>query len=185
MNNQASHQSAYQQTKFVKNLWDHDGPVVLYKNSRVKCVNFAFVIALSTSVLCTYFVCSMSVETLTKEFSSLLSGRIWQGIFLLAGNILLFYMLRYRNTYITKIELKPYKQVVITAWDLGKRKTWVHDALEFKSAHYHQGQTILPAAPLVHAPYLKLQTNNRKTYLLDMQGHFPKGYPAIHKVFNP
>lgn len=185
MNNAASHKTAYEQIKFLKHIWDFEKPVVLYDNKRKGVVNFVFAISLAISILCTYNVLSMSRETLITEFSTLFIGRLWQIFFIICGNILLFFILRYKNRYIIHIELKPYKQVVIKTWNLGRGKTTTHDPLEFKNTDFYLGQTVLPNTPIVQAPYFKLSLNNGKTYLLDMQGDFPMGYPAIHKVFNP
>lgn len=153
--------------------------MTIYQSKRTAALWFVAVISLACSVFTCYMVFSMTIQDDLDGYSSLISMRIWQALFILLGNVLTLSVLWLSDRYVLSIIVTNNQQVKIKTWSMFRLSvTRTYDLSHFSDSqvHMNDGITVLPSAPIVIAPWDGIQLQNGKKLLVDTQGYFPKGY---------
>lgn len=153
--------------------------MIYFQSKRIPVLWFATLISVSCSIFTCYMVFTMSIENDLKDYSSLLTMRIWQVLFILLGNALTVSLCWLSNRYVLLIELTNEHQIKIKTWSIFRLSvTHLLDQSIFLNSWgtKNEGRTIIPGKPIVIAPWDGITLANGKKLLIDLQGDFPEGY---------
>lgn len=83
---------------------------------------------------------------------------------------MLFVMLWLSGRYVLKIEKLRTDVVRITTWNwIFCSKTFEDNSSILSNIKYEDGELIIPGAPVVRAPWMRIKSSSAKTLVLDMQ----------------
>lgn len=87
--------------------------MIYFQSKRIPVLWFATLVSVSCSIFTCYMVFTMPIENDLKDYSSLLTMRIWQVLFILLGNALTVSLCWLSNRYVLLIELTNEHQIKI------------------------------------------------------------------------
>jgi hypothetical protein len=158
---------------------------IIYQNQRVIRLWFVSIVCLSTSIFVTYATLTMKPETDLHDYSNIWSMRLWQGFFLLLGNILTLTLCWLSGKYVLDMRITEEGMLSIRTWSLFCITRTYHlsqQSLIPGSHAQHSGITTIPGRPMVIAPWDSIRTVQGQRLVIDIQGVFPEGYTVYQRV---
>jgi hypothetical protein len=158
-----------------------DGPRLLYVSDRSPTLWFVLLVSIAPVPLIAWLVLLPAEADLLAEFGSPTAVRAWQAGMLLVSTVLVWPMVWLCGRYVTRVERLPDRQVRIEVWTWFGRRRRIWPA-RFGAGEDHAGQSALPGAPLVNAPWTGYRTPAGKRLVVDWQGDFPHGSEVLEEA---
>lgn len=142
---------------------------ILFQSRRTLILNLLSIIV-SIPPIITIVLLKRGYSTLIGEFSSEFKFWLFASVLFLISCTMLFVMLWLSGRYVLKIEKLRTDVVGITTWNwIFWSKTFEDNSSILSNIRYEDGELIIPGAPVVKAPWMRIKSSSGKTLVLDMQ----------------